>query len=71
MAAEYTILGTQPYTYQDRTRQIVNGYRVDFVITAYDETHYVLVPTLTKATVDQAISTVIADRKALGPASPK
>jgi hypothetical protein len=66
MAAEYSITQTQPYDYLDRTRQVVHGFRVDFTIVAYNEDHFVLVPNLSAATVDQAIAPIVKDRKALG-----
>ncbi len=67
MAQDYSILSTQPYTYLDKTGSVIQGYRVNFEIYGYGETHFVLVPTLAKPTVEAAITAVINDRKALGP----
>jgi len=65
MAAEYRVVSTQPYHYQDSTMRVVDGYRVYFYLTAYDETHYVLVPSLSPEAVKKAIAQVIADRKSI------
>jgi hypothetical protein len=65
MAADFKITSTQPYHYQDETMRVVDGYRVFFFLPAYDETHYVLVPSLNPETVKKAIAAVLADRKNL------
>jgi hypothetical protein len=65
MAAEYRVVSTQKYHYQDETSRVVDGYRVFFYLTAYDETHYVLVPTLAPDVVRKAIAQVLKDRKEL------
>lgn len=66
MAADYRVVSTQPYHYQDATMRVVDGYRVYFYLGAYDETHYVLVPSLNPEAVKKAIAQLIADRKNLG-----
>jgi hypothetical protein len=68
MAAEYEVIRTQPYTYLDDTGRVVNGFRVDFRITAYDEVHTVNTNSLSQGVVGPAIDKVVKDRKALGPA---
>ena len=65
MAGEYRVTSTQKYHYQDETMRVVDGYRVYFYLPAYDETHYVLVPSLNPETVKKAIAAVLADRKNL------
>jgi hypothetical protein len=66
MATDYRVVSTQPYHYQDATMRVVDGYRVYFYLTQYDETHYVLVPSLNPEAVKRAIALLIADRKSLG-----
>lgn len=63
MATDFRVVSTQKYHYQDDTNRLIDGYRVFFFLPAFDETHYVLVPTLNPETVKKAISAVIADRK--------
>jgi len=65
MAAEYRVVSTQKYHYQDETSRVVDGYRVFFYLTAYDETHYVLVPNIGPDIVKKAILQVLADRKSI------
>lgn len=65
MPADYTVISTQPYTYLDATGQVVDGYRVFFTITEFDETHFVQVPNLNPATVSKAVKALVADRKSI------
>jgi len=63
MPNDYAVISTQPYTYLDETGQVVDGYKVFFNITEFDETHFVLVKSLTPAVVAKAIKALVADRK--------
>ena len=63
MPNDYTVISTQPYTYLDETGQVVDGYKVFFTITEFDETHFVLVRSLTPAVVKKAVEALVADRK--------
>lgn len=65
MPNDYTVISTQPYTYLDETSAVVDGHRVFFNITEFNETHFVNVPTLNPATVQAAISALVADRKSI------
>jgi hypothetical protein len=71
MTAEYEIIQTQPYSYLNDARQVVQGYLVHFAITAYDEVHQVMVTSLAKTIVEAAILPIVAQRKALGAPSGK
>ncbi len=63
MAADYTVISTQPYTYLDTTGQVVDGFRVYFDITEFEETHFVQVPNLKPVTVQKAVKGLVDDRK--------
>ncbi len=63
MANDYTVLSTQPYSYLDTTGQVVDGYRVYFLIPEFAETHFVQVPSLAPATVGKAVQALVDDRK--------
>jgi hypothetical protein len=63
MAADYNIISTQPYTYLDETGQVVEGFRVYYNMTEFDETHFVLVPSLAPAMVQKNIEAQVKDRK--------
>ena len=63
MPNDYTVISTQPYTYLDETGQVVDGYKVFFNITEFDETHFVLVRSLTPAVVTKAVKALVTDRK--------
>lgn len=63
MAAEYTIIQTQPWTYLDRVGQVVNGFRVSFEITKFGEVHFIEVPSLAPTVVQAAINQLVSDRK--------
>lgn len=65
MPNDYTTISTQPYTYLDETGQVVDGFKVFFTITEFDETHFVLVKSLTPAVVGKAIKALVADRKSI------
>jgi len=65
MADGYTTISTQPYTYLDETGQVVDGFKVFFTITEFDETHFVLVKSLTPAVVAKEIKALVADRKTI------
>ncbi len=65
MAQEYQITGTQPYTYLDQNNQVVNGFRVFFALTAFNEAHFVLVPSLNPEVVKTAIGVLVKQRKDL------
>lgn len=65
MATSYTINNTEPWTYLDGLRNPVNGYRVTFNLTQYNETHSVNVKTLAAQEVGKAIAEVVAQRDAL------
>lgn len=65
MPNDYRIISTQPYTYLDETNNVVDGYRVFFNITEFEEAHFVNVPTLAPVTVQKEIKAVIADRKTI------
>jgi hypothetical protein len=65
MVDKYVITGTQPYTYLDGTRSVVEGFRVFFHLPAFDEAHYVQVPSLNKDTVKNAIEARVKQREDL------
>lgn len=65
MANDHRVISTQPYTYLDETGAVVDGYRVFFNITEFDETHFVNVPTLNPVLVQKAIKAVIEDRNTI------
>ncbi len=65
MAADYNVVSTQPYTYLDETGQVVEGYRVYFNMTEFNETHFVQVPNLNPETVAKNIEGIVTDRKKL------
>ena len=65
MPNDYTTISTQPYTYLDETGQVVDGFKVFFTITEFDETHFILVKSLTPAVVKKAIGELVADRKSI------
>jgi hypothetical protein len=64
-ASDFKILSTQSRSYIDQGGSVVNGYRVQYRIIAFDEVHYVDVPSLNPNVVKGAIEAVIADRKNL------
>jgi hypothetical protein len=63
MAQEYQITATQPYTYLDVNGQVVNGFRVFFTLVAFNEAHFVLVPSLNPETVKAEIGKLVKQRK--------
>jgi len=63
MPNDYNVISTQPYTYLDETGQVVYGFKVFFNVTEFDETHFVLVKSLTPAVVTKAVKGLVADRK--------
>jgi len=65
MPNDYNIISTQPYSYLDETNNVVDGYRVYFNITEFNESHFVNVPTLAPATVQKEIQAVVKDRKSI------
>ncbi len=65
MAAEYRILATQPFIYQDQMGQVINGFRVFFEFPAFNETHSANVPNLQAETVKKVVEALLADRKNL------
>lgn len=68
MAADYVVTGTQPYTYLDQNSQVINGFRVFFTLTAFNEAHFVLVPSLNPEVVKAAIVALAKQRKDLSTA---
>ena len=65
MPNDYRVISTQPYTYLDETNNVVDGYRVFFNITEFNEAHFINVPTLNPATIQNGIKALIADRKTI------
>jgi hypothetical protein len=65
MAQDYVITGTQPYTYLDVNGQVVNGFRVFFSLTAFNEAHFIMVPSLNPETVKTEIGKLVKQRKDL------
>jgi len=65
MATDYKVSTTQPYTYQTPEGRLINGYRVYFVITEFNETFYVDVPQMDPTTIAKAIDPIVKGRKAL------
>ena len=65
MATDYVVNTTQPYTYIDQANRLVNGYKVTFAITAYNEVHNVTVPSLNPDVVGAAIKAIVEQRKKL------
>ena len=65
MPNDYTVISTQPYTYLDTTNQVVDGYRVFFNISEFDETHFVEVPNLKPDVVGKEITKLVDDRKSI------
>ncbi len=65
MPNDYNVTSTQPYTYLDDTGQVVDGYKVFFSIPEFDETHFVLVKSLTPTIVNKAIKALVADRNSI------
>lgn len=65
MPNDYAVISTQPYTYLDDTDQVVDGFKVFFTIAEFDETHFVLVKSLTPAVVTKAVKGLVTDRKSI------
>ena len=65
MPNDYALISTQPYTYLDETNQVVDGYRIHFTITEFDEAHFVQVPNLSPAVVKKAVTALVEDRKSI------
>jgi hypothetical protein len=65
MAEAFQITATQPFTYLDQNKQLVNGYRVFFFIPEFNENHEVHVPSLDKVVVKAAIDKIFRQRKDL------
>lgn len=63
MPANHRVVSALPYTYLDQTGAVVDGYKVHFTMTEFDETHFVLVPNLNPETVKREIAALIQDRK--------
>lgn len=62
---EFTITHTQGEVYLNNAGRAVNGYRVDFVIPAFNEGMAVQVESLKPDVVTAAILEVVNQRKAL------
>jgi len=62
---KYTILTTQPTTYQDQALGIVNGVLVRFRLDDYNEVHDVRVPKMDVSAVKTAIEDVVKQRDEL------
>lgn len=62
MATDFTVIATQPWTYLDSTNRVVNGYRVFFKITQFDEVHEALVTSLAPEVVKAALTKIAKDR---------
>ena len=65
MAADWKIVSTQPYSYQDATKRLIEGFKVAFLVTQVNEIHEVKVPSLDPAIVTKAISDLVTQRLAL------
>ena len=65
MAADWKIVTTQPYSYQDATKRLIEGFKVGFRIASVDEVHTVNVPSLDPTIVGKAITDLVTQRLAL------
>ncbi len=65
MPNDYTVISTQPYTYLDDTGQVIDGFRVHFTITEFDEAHFVQVPNLSPGVVSKEVEALVKDRKSI------
>jgi len=65
MATDWKVISTQPYSFQDATKRLIEGFKVGFQITSVNEVHTVNVASLDPATVGKAISELVAQRLAL------
>lgn len=63
--SKYTVTAAQPWMYLDDFQRTVKGFRVYFKINAYNETHYVEVPSLEKEVIRAKIDKIVADRDSL------
>jgi hypothetical protein len=64
-ASDYKVVSTQQYAYQDQTQRLVQGYRVYVFFPAFNETHFVLVPTLAPEGIKAQVDQLLKDRKNL------
>jgi hypothetical protein len=63
MNNEYTVLGTQSYTYLDPMGRVVDGFKVFLKLYNYGETHYILVPDLNPTSISKAANELVENRK--------
>lgn len=61
----YTIIDTQPTTYNDPVKGIVNGVLIRFRLDDYDELHEVRIPSMDNALARAAIERVLKQRDEL------
>lgn len=65
MAKAFSVTGTVPTVYLDRSGNAIQGYKVYFYIAEFDETHTVQLPSLDPKQVENALTKVYNDRVAL------
>jgi len=63
--ADYSVTQTVPTVFLDKRGVAVNGWKVYFILTEFDEIHEVSVASLNPEVVKRAIEDVLANRKAL------
>jgi hypothetical protein len=59
MATNFTITGSQPYTYLDKFNRVVDGYKVFFTYVPNGATYFVNVATLDQGTVKTAVDALV------------
>ncbi len=65
MGAIYTVTNSQPTVYLDNAGAPVQGFRVDFTLTEFDEGHSINVPKLDEKLIDARIRETLVSRQKL------
>jgi len=62
---KYEVKKVSPHVYLDQVDNAVQGFKVTLYLPAYDETHFLSVPSTDPEVVKIAAEKLIADREAL------
>jgi hypothetical protein len=65
MATDYSVVKTEPWTYIDATNKPIQGYRVTYLLPAFNEYHYLFEPVLNPDKIAVDLKAALDARKKL------
>lgn len=65
MGQHYSVIKAEPFTFVDDGNRVINGFRVQVMLTEFQETHFVHVARLDPVLVKREVDALVQQRQQL------